>query len=999
MPPGRFLSDAEIKRLEGWPDGIERRDLLRYFDLDGEDLGFVRTQRGAPNQLGIALQLGALRWLGFIPEDLQEAPADALDALAGALDVQPRVIFEYAVRAPTRVEHRLLVRAHAGFRAFSDRDGASLGPRLVQIALEHERPSLLLARICELLRVERIERPSIDRLVRLVGWTRERAHEHTFERLAPQLTSALHQKLDQLLATDGGKSRHGWLRSRPTSVSARALRHELEKRTFLITELGADRFDLSGLPPNRRAWLAQTGRQQTNQALTRMAPERRYPVLMAFCSEALERATDDAIEIYDRALGSADRAAERKREELERRSRRDTQTTLRRFIDLSQAVIDAYDTGSDVLLLVERRIGIERLREDLARARGITSQQPTGHLELLIADSGAQVRKLLVAIISSLELRTTGVDEDQLLSALRLIAQLGEDKRRWLPGFSPSAFVDNQWRPLVVDAARGRLDRRAYETCAAYELRSALRAGRVWVPGSRRHTDPASLLLPDQQWRDVRVEFTETVDHPTEGSERLRTLAREQAELLERLARERTQTAEAQLADGELTVQTVADPVQEGRLRRLIEPRLPEVDLAELLIEVDGWTGFADQLTPLSGNSRRSPDMPCLLYAAILAQATNLGLTGMAKASQFSYQQLEWAWEQYCREDNLTAASALLVDYHHSLPLSQEWGDGRLSSSDGQRFGARTRGPGTAALPRYFGHRRRGLQVYSWTSDQYSQYSSKVVTATVRDATHTLDGILDNQTVLPIEEHTTDTHGYTEMIFGAYDLLGLRFAPRIRDLDRQRLYRYGLLTNVETSELLKHRIRPELILPYWDELLRLAASLRHGWAPASLLLARLQAGSRRNPLAQALQEYGRLVKTNFILQWLADQELRSRIGRQLNKGEQLHALRRAIFYANEGLIRQRGPEQQGEQALCLAVVVNAIIVWNTVYTSLALDQLRANGEPVSSSEIEHISPLAHQHIHLYGHYPFDLATRPSGHRPLRAAAAQSTTATKALNRV
>jgi hypothetical protein len=43
--------------------------------------------------------------------------------------------------------------------------------------------------------------------------------------------------------------------------------------------------------------------------------------------------------------------------------------------------------------------------------------------------------------------------------------------------------------------------------------------------------------------------------------------------------------------------------------------------------------------------------MPCVLYAAILAQATNLGLSGMARASQFSYQQLESAWEQLCRED------------------------------------------------------------------------------------------------------------------------------------------------------------------------------------------------------------------------------------------------------------------------------------------------------------------------------------------------------------
>ncbi len=600
---------------------------------------------------------------------------------------------------------------------------------------------------------------------------------------------------------------------------------------------------------------------------------------------------------------------------------------------------------------------------------------------------------------ASLELRPTGVDEDELLAALRLIGQLTDDKRRWLPGFSPSAFIDNQWRPHVVDVSRGRLDRRAYELCAAYELRSALRAGRVWVPGSRRHVDPSSLLLPAERWQQTRAGFVRVVERPADGNERLQELAGEQGELLQRLAEERDATAEAQLADGDLVVDPTAEKGDEGRLRKLIEPRLPEVDLPDLLIEVDGWTDFTGQLTPLSGNRRRSAEMPCVLYAAILAQATNLGLSGMARASQFSYQQLEWAWEQLCREDTLTAASASLVDYHHRLPLAQAWGAGRLSSSDGQRFASRTRGPGVAALPRYFGHRRRGLQIYSWTSDQYSQYASKVVTATVRDATHTLDGILDNQTVLPIEEHTTDTHGYTEMIFGAYDLLGLRFAPRIRDLDRQRLYRHGSQPPVETAELLRHKIRPELITPYWDELLRLAASLRHGWAPASLLLARLQAGARRNPLAQALQEYGRLVKTNFILAWLADEELRARVGRQLNKGEQLHALRRAIVYANQGHVRQRAPDQQSEQALCLAIVVNAIIAWNTVYTQRVLDELRASGELITTSEIEHISPLAYQHIHLYGHYPFDLATRPDGHRSLRPPVRPSTPTPKTPNRV
>jgi len=89
-------------------------------------------------------------------------------------------------------------------------------------------------------------------------------------------------------------------------------------------------------------------------------------------------------------------------------------------------------------------------------------------------------------------------------------------------------------------------------------------------------------------------------------------------------------------------------------------------------------------------------------------------------------------------------------------------------------------------------------------------------------------------------------------------------------------------------------------------------------------------------------------------------------------------------------------EQQSEQALCLSIVVNAMIVWNTVYTQDALNQLRGAGELITTSEIEHISPLARKHIHLHGHYPFNLTARPDGHRPLRTPAAN---ARKTPNRV
>jgi hypothetical protein len=299
--PTRFLSDAEIERLEGFPETIDRRDLARHFQLDSDDLRFVRQQNGAPGRLGIALQLCSLRWLGFVPDELSAAPREAITAVAETLDVSARAVFDYSVRAPTRREHRLAVREHAGFVSAGQAELESLREWLER-ALEHERPSLLFFQACGELHRRRVERPAIDRVMRLVAWARERAHEQTFERLAPQLTDERRVALDALLtASEGERTRHAWLRARPAAVSGRALRAELEKRRFLIEDVAADRFDLDGLPPNRRAWLAQTGRQSSNQALMRLGAERRYPVLMCFCAEALERVTDDALEVYDRA--------------------------------------------------------------------------------------------------------------------------------------------------------------------------------------------------------------------------------------------------------------------------------------------------------------------------------------------------------------------------------------------------------------------------------------------------------------------------------------------------------------------------------------------------------------------------------------------------------------------------------------------------------------------------------------------------------------------------
>ena len=426
-------------------------------------------------------------------------------------------------------------------------------------------------------------------------------------------------------------------------------------------------------------------------------------------------------------------------------------------------------------------------------------------------------------------------------------------------------------------------------------------------------------------------------------------------------------------------------PERTVELERLIDERLPFVELSELFMEVDGWTHFSDDFEHAGGTEPRSRELRSHLYAAILAQACNLGPTRMARISDLTYQKLAWCTNWYIRDETLKAATTRLVNFQYHQPLSRSWGGGTLSSSDGQRFPVSGKVRMATALPRYFGY-GKGVTFYTWTADQFSQYGTKVIPATVRDATYVLDEILDNETELPLLEHTTDTAGYTEIVFALFDLLGLQFSPRIRDLGDQRLFRLDRQKrHPHLGPLLKGRINRDRILRHWDELLRVAGSLKRGRVTASLLIGKLQSYPRKNRLTRALQEYGRLVKMIFILRYLESEQLRRRINTQLNKGEALHGLREFLLFANKGTLRKKQEEELRNQAGCLNLVTNAVVTWNTVYMAAVIDQLRAEGRTVNEEDIARLSPARYEHINPYGKYRFEVeeGLSRSRLRPLR----------------
>jgi TnpA family transposase len=203
------------------------------------------------------------------------------------------------------------------------------------------------------------------------------------------------------------------------------------------------------------------------------------------------------------------------------------------------------------------------------------------------------------------------------------------------------------------------------------------------------------------------------------------------------------------------------------------------------------------------------------------------------------------------------------------------------------------------------------VQFYTHISDQYAPFHTKIINATVRDATHVLDGLLYHESDLHIREHYTDTAGFTDQVFALMHLLGFRFAPRIRDLVDKRLYIHGDPKLYPTLVgLIGGAVNVKRIRAHWDEILRLAASIKHDTVSASLMLRKLGSYPRQNGLALALRELGRIERTLFALDWMQNVQLRRRVHIGLNKGEARNSLARAVFLNRFGQIRDRRFENQ-----------------------------------------------------------------------------------------
>jgi TnpA family transposase len=225
-----------------------------------------------------------------------------------------------------------------------------------------------------------------------------------------------------------------------------------------------------------------------------------------------------------------------------------------------------------------------------------------------------------------------------------------------------------------------------------------------------------------------------------------------------------------------------------------------------------------------------------------------------------------------------------------------------------------------------------------------------------------------------ISKITGNTHGFSEVIFGLTHLLGFSFAPRIKNFKDQQLY--GINSQKYYQELgfyliPKRKINFQIIEENWDDILRFILTIKSRRTTTSQLLKRLTSYSRNHKLYTAIKEFGKIIKTDFLLTYIDDVGLRQRIEKQLNKVEASNRFSKAVFFGNNTEFIFASQEEQNIANNCKRLIQNSVILWNYLYIDKKLKDAKSQSQKDEIIEAIRNSSIVHwSHINFFGTYDF-----------------------------
>jgi len=924
--------------------------------------------------------------------------------VARQLEIEdPSCVARYLDRRRTRFEHAEEIKAAEGlsdFAAVTDEFEEWVAARSYMTG---DGPRAIFADAVGWLRERRVLLPGVTTLARLVARARAEGDRRLWETLAAVPSDSEVVTLDGLLGVAEGERISDLERARkgPADPTGKNLELALH-RVSDIYAVGIDAERVRALVPARRlVELARYGLAAKAPHLRRHPPARRTATLVATVCHLQAASIDDCLELFDlimttELLGKAERETAKKRA-------REHPRLARASAKLASAVgrlLEAFGAVETVRVSdLWREIELVASREEL-RAAVATVDELVPHLDdddegdarAKLSERLRLVSGFLRELCEVIELGSNA-EAEPVLAEMRRMPWLLDHRRKLKAHDIDEGLVRGSWRRLVYGQQAtedGMVERNAYVFCVLTQFHRHLKRRDVYAPKSSRWRDPRAQLLSGEAWENAKGPVLRALGLPEDPTtlidSHVRTLDAAYREVASRIDAGTEVTVDDEGKPHLSALEAIPDPASLIALRKLIRTMLPRVGLPEVILEVVSWLpGFAGAFTSASGGRSRLEDLHISIAACLAAHAMNIDLTEIAKRGIPALERgrLSHVNQNYLGAETYVLANPYLVEHQTGIPYAQALGGGMVAGIDGMRFVVPI--PSIYARPnrKYFGS-DRGVTYLNMITDQAVGLAGKVVSGAPRDSLHALDVAFSLDHGQRPDILISDTGAYSDLMFGLCGPLGIEYRPELADMPDQRAWRadrhadYGPLNALARGRLDLAKIRR-----HWPDILRVIASIYTGTVRAYDVTRVLQRDGNPTPLGEAIQNYGRIHKSLHVLQLIDDESYRRDIKWIRNLQEGRHALARKVFHGSKGELYQRYREGMEDQLGALGLVLNCIVLWNTVYINAALDQLRGAGYPVLNEDVVRLHPFMRRHLGVQGDYSFLLPALDGRLRELR----------------
>ena len=954
-------------------------ELQKTYTPTSAEIAFGRSNtQGEKNFFNLIVLLKSFQRLGYFPQ-LAQIPTAIIKHLRDYLKLSENMDVGYD-QSRTLYRHKKEIRSYLQVTPFDKQARHLISETVSQYAYVMDNPADLINVAIEMLVKDRYELPGFNTLNRLVCRLRTRVNYQLFSQVIHQLDEEYISYLDSFLEIHPVHQRSPYndLKKLPKKSSRNHLNDLLVHLTWLES-LGDVSPYLQKINPSKIQHWAAEAKSLDASEIKNITQPKRATLLLCLIYTNCVKTRDNLVMMFLKQMQKIHNKAKEKLQLIRQQLQEKVEKVVSVFANVLQLFTDESPEAqwSQVMQILQSSGGVEHL---LSECDAINAYQGNNHSPLLWQFYKSH-RSSFFRLINALKLESTSTDLT-LIEALQFLKDNSHRRGDWLSGEVELSFASKEWQQFVLGHQKDQLkiSRRHFEVCVFSYLASELKSGDICVAGSQDYADYREQLLSWSDCLPLLDEYCENLDWPSNSDDfvaHLKSWLEQAAKKVDEGYPHNTQIVINE--EGEPVLKRLTKKAESPNvkaLESLIEERMPERNLIDILKNVDYWTNFTRHFGPLSGSDPKLKRATERYLLTLFTYGCNLGphqaarhMRGLVTAHELSFVNR--------RHINLSKLNSALVDIlnrYHILELPQFWGKGTSAAADGTKYDLYEQNLLSEYHIRYGGY---GGIAYHHVADSYVALFSHFIPCGTWEAVYIIDGLLKNSSDIQPKTLHADTQGQSTPVFALSYLLGIKLMPRIRNWKDLTFYRPNKETIYQhIDSLFSDSINWELIRTHWQDLFRVVLSISTGKISSAVLLRKLGNYSRKNRLYKAFQELGRVVRTVFLLQYMDDVELRQQIQAATNKVESYNGFSKWFCFGGEGIIANNDPEEQEKMIKYNTLVANAVIFQNAVDLTEILQQLKHEGYLVDSEDIKALSPYLNQHIKRFGDYWLDMNTWP-----------------------